>query len=163
MAVAPNDYLAQIPLVLRQRDNGFVDQWVGILPLGVRDMDALPGFKRLTPMQHVLPPTSEGDKAYPLLVECRELGVGSELGVKHKGGLDPSLNLFPEGEKAQHLIVGLLALDVGGCIKDQLGTCILGKKRQSPFHSFVPGTGPVLIQYGFFPEVREPHPDCRSR
>ena len=47
MAVAPNDYLAQIPLVIRQRDNGFMDQGIGILPLGVGNMDALPGLKRL--------------------------------------------------------------------------------------------------------------------
>ena len=108
-----------------------------------------------SPIQHVLPPTSEGDKAYPLLIERRELGIGGELGVKHKGGLDPPLNLFPEGKKAQHLIIGLLALDVGGCIKDQLGAGILGEKRQSPFHPFVPGAGPVLIQHGFFPKVRD--------
>ena len=87
-----------------------------------------------------------------LLIERRELGVGGELGVKHKGGLDPPLDLFPEGEKTQHLIIGLLALDVGGCIKDELGGGILGKKGQRPFHSFVSGSCPVLIQARILPQ-----------
>jgi len=155
MAVAPNDHLAQITLVVRQRDKRFMDQRIGILPFGVGNMDALPGLKRLSPIQHVFSPTSEGDKPYPLLIERRELEIGGKLGVKHKGGLDPPLDLFPEGEKAHHLIIGFLALDVSGCIKDQLGCSILGKKSQGPFHSFVPGAGPVLIQHGFFPKVRD--------
>ncbi len=92
---------------------------------------------------HVLAPTSEGDKTYPLLIERREPGIGGELGVKHKGGRDPSLDLFPEGEKAQHLIIGLLALDVCGRINVQMGTwpstlwvCFaLDTQRRIPLHS----------------------------
>jgi len=99
MAVAPNDQLAKIPLVFRQRDNGFVDQRIRILPFGVGNMDALPELKRLHPIQHVLAPTSEGDKPYPLLIEYRELGIGGELGVKHKGGLIPRWTFFQKDRK----------------------------------------------------------------
>ena len=128
MTVAPNDHLAQIPLIIWQRDERFMDQRIGILPLGVRNTDAFPGAKRLDPIEHVLAPTSKGNEAYPLLIECRELEVSGELGVKDKDGFDPPLDLFPEGEKAHHLIIGLLAFDICGCIEDQLGCGILGKK-----------------------------------
>jgi len=135
MAVAPNDHLAQITLIIRQRDKRFMDQRIGILPFGVGNMDALPGLKRLSPIQHVFSPTSEGDKPYPLLIERRELGIGGELGVKYKGRFDPPLDLFPEGEKAHHLIIGLLALDVCGCIKDQ-------QKGSGPLSFFCSGRQP---------------------
>ena len=69
MAVAPNDHLAQIALVVIQRDKGFMDQRIGVLPFGVGNMDVLPGLNRLSPVQHVLAPASEGDKPYPLLIE----------------------------------------------------------------------------------------------
>ena len=153
--VATDDDLAQLALIVREFDNGLMDQWVGIFPLDMGDMDSLPELKGLHSIEHVFAPAPEGDKPYPLLIELRELGVGGELGVKDKGGLDPPLDLSPKGEKIQHLIIGLLALDVGGCIKDELGGGILGKKGQCPFHSFVSGPGPVLVQYGFLPKVRD--------
>ena len=153
--VATDDDLAQLALVIRELDGGFMDQRVWVLPFGVGDMDAFPGLKGLDSIEHVFASAPQGDKSYPLLIERRELGVGGELGVEDKGGLDPPLDLFPKGEEIQHLIVGFLALDVGGCIEDELGGGILGKKGQSPFHSFVSGSCPVLIKHGFFPKVRD--------
>ena len=154
MAVAPNDHLAQITLIVRQCDKRFMNQRIGILSFGVGNVDTLPRFEGLGPSHHVLAPTPEGDKAYPLLIERRKLGIGSELGVKDKGWFDPPLDLFPEGEKTHHLIVGFLALDVCGCVEDELGCGILSEQGQRPFHSFAPCPSPMLLQDGFFPKVR---------
>jgi len=153
MAVSPDDYLAQVALVIRQCDERFMYQRIGILPFGMGNMNALPGFNLLDPTEHVLASPPESNKAYPLLVEGRELRIGSELGVKDKDRFDPPFDLFPEGEKAHYLIVGLPAFDVSGRVKNEFGCSILSKKSQCPFHSLAPGSGPVLLQNGFFPKV----------
>ena len=46
----------------------------------------------------------------------------------NKGGLDPAANASPEGEEGEHLVVGLLVLDVGGCVEKELGLGILGEE-----------------------------------
>jgi hypothetical protein len=53
-----------------------------------------------------------------LLVEHREFGIGGKLGVKDKCRFDPPPDLFPEGKKADHLVIGLLAFDVCGGITE---------------------------------------------
>jgi hypothetical protein len=155
MAVAPDDYVSQITLVIRQCDEGFMYQRIGILPFGVGNMDALPGSELLDPAYHVLTSSSEGDKAYPLLIESRELGIGSELGVKDKGRFDPTFDLFPKGEKTHYLIIGLLALNISSRVKNEFGCGILSKEGKCPFHPLAPGSSPVLLQNGFFPKVRD--------
>ena len=155
MAVAPDDDLAQITLIIRECNERFMYQRIGILPFGMGNMDALPGFNLLDSTDHVLASPSESDKAYPLLIERRELGIGSELGVKDKGRFDPPFDLFPEGEKAYYLIIGFLAFDVGGRVKNQFGCSILSKESKRPFHCLAAGSSPVLLQDGFFPKVRD--------
>jgi hypothetical protein len=90
-----------------------------------------------------------------LLIECRELGIGSEFGVKDKGRFNPPFNLFPEGEKAHYLIIGLLALNVSSRVKNEFGCGILSKESKCPFHPLAPGSRPVLLQNGIFPKVRD--------
>ena len=153
MAVALNNHLAQFTLIVRQSDEGFVDHRIGVFPFTMGDVDAFPGVELPDTIQHVLAPASEGDEPDALLVELGEFGIGGELGVKDKGGLDSPLDLLPEGEKAQDLIIGFLPLNVGRCVKNQLGGGFLGKKGQSPFHPFVPGSGPVLLKHGFISKM----------
>ena len=153
--VSPKDQLSQITLIISQRYKGFMDQRIGVFPFGMGDMDAVPRRKCLGFIPHVLAPTSEGDKAYPLLIERRELVIGSELGVKDKGWFDSPLDLFPEGKETHHLVIGFLAFDVRRCIEDQLGGCILGKKSQRPFHPFVSSSRPVILQDRFLSKVRD--------
>jgi len=155
MAIAPDDDLAQITLIIRECDKRFMYQRIGILPFGMRNMDALPGFNLLDPTDHVLASPPESDKAYPLLIERRELGISSELGVKDEGRFDPPFDLFPEGEKAHHLIIGFLAFDICGRVKNEFGCGILSKEGKRPFHCLAPGSSPVLLQDGFFPKVRD--------
>jgi hypothetical protein len=153
--VATDDDLAHLPIIIRELDGGFIDERVWVLPFGMGDMNSFPGLKGLYSIEHVFASAPQGDKLDSLLIEHRELGVGGELGVEDKGGLDPPLDLFPKGEEIQHLIVGFLALDVGGCIEDELGGGVLGKKGQRSFHSLVSSSCPVLIKHGFFPKVRD--------
>jgi len=153
MAVAPDDYLAQITLVVGKRNKGFMYKRTGILPFGMGNMDAPPGLNRFEFIQHFFASTPEGNKAYPLLIERREFGVAGKLGVKNKGRFDPPLDLFPEREKIYHLIIGLVSPDVRGCIENQLGGRVLSKEGKCTFHPLAPGPGPVLLQNGIFPKV----------
>ena len=130
-----------------------MDDRVGVLTLTVRDVDALPGRKRPDALDHGFAPTPKGNELNPLAIEFRELGIAGELGVKDKGGGESALLLFPEIEKAQDLLVGFIALNVGCGVKDELGGGILGKQGERPLHGFVPGTGPVVLQNGLLPEV----------
>ena len=119
------------------------------------DMDALPRFKRLDSAHHEFAPTSESDKTYPLLIERRELGVGGEFRIKYKDRFDSSFDLFPEREKVYYLIISLLAFDISGRVKDELGFCILSEECKCPFHSLATNSSPVLLQNGFFSKVRD--------
>ena len=96
--------------------------------------------KRVDALDHGFTPASKGNELDPLLIELRKIDITGELGVKDKGGCESPLLLFPEGEKAQDLLVGFIALNVGRGVKDQLGGGILGKQGERPFHGFVPGT-----------------------
>ena len=145
--------MSQITIIISQRYKGFMDQRIGILPFGMGNMNALPGLKCIDFIRHVLAPASEGNKTYPLLIERRQLLVSSKFGVKYQGWIDTPLDLFPEGKKAHHLVIGFLAFDVCRCIEDQLGSRVLGKKSQRPFHCFVPGARPVILQDRFLPKV----------
>ena len=96
MAIASNNHLAQLTVVVRQCDEGFVDHGIGVFPFAMGNMDTLPGVKLVDLIHHVFAPASEGDEPNPLPIELGELGVGCEPGVKDKGGLDPSSELLPE-------------------------------------------------------------------
>jgi len=153
VAVCADDHLAQVTDIILQCDEGLMDQRVGIFAFAMGDVDPFPGTDPIEPIQHALASASQGDESDPLLIELREFGIGGELGIKDKGGFDASLDLFPEGQKAQYLIIGFTALDVGRCVEDQFGCRILGKKGKSSFHPFVPGSSPMRLKYGFFPKV----------
>ena len=154
-AVAAQNHLTQLTLVVGQRDGRFMYDRMGVFALGMGDMDACPGRKRLDAIHHAFTPPAQRDEADPLLVELGEVGITGELGVKNESGFQSALEFFPKGQKAQDLLVGFIALNIGSRVDDELGGGILGKKRQCPLHGLVAGAGPVVLQNRLFSEVRD--------
>ena len=151
--IAADDDLPQISPVIGQRDGRFMYGRVGVFSLAVGDVDALPGRERFEGLDHGFSPAPQRDEVNPSAVQLREIGITGELGVKDKGGLKPPVLLFPEGEKSEDLVAGLIALDVGCGVEDELGGRVLGKQGQRPLHSLVAGAGPVILQYRLLPVV----------
>lgn len=128
-------------------------QRIGIFSLCMGDGNAFPWPEVLYAIEHVLAPAPEGYEPDALLIETGELSVGGKLGVKDECRPHASLNLFPEGEKREDLIVDLIPLNVGGGVENQLGGGILGKQGKSSFHPFVSGPSPMLLKHGFLAKV----------
>lgn len=60
--------------------------------------------------------------------EVEELLAGDELGVEDQGRLNTSLDLLPEGEEAERLIIRLLPLDVRLGVANEPGCGILAEQ-----------------------------------
>ena len=90
-----------------------------------------------------------------MLVQLRELGIARKFRIKHQGGFNPAMDVFPEREKVKDLIIGLGAADVGGGIEHQFGIGILGKEREGSLEGFASGPGPVFFQDGLFSIMRD--------
>ena len=56
-------------------------------------------------------------------------------------------HLPPEGKKREHLVVGLIALDVSGGVEHELALGVLGKECKRPLHPLAPGAGPMLFEH----------------
>ncbi len=150
-AIATENDLADIFLVIAQRNPGLMDQRVGILPLFMRDMDFLPRLERLQFLNQLFPSASEGNKFDLLAVQLGKMVISGELGIKNQGGLKAPSGSFPEGKKLQDLIIGLIALNVRRGIQDQPGSGILGYESQGPFHPPASSPGPMFLEHRLFP------------
>lgn len=145
MVVVVQDNLVQIIFIVRQCDKRFRYQWIGIFFFGVRNMNVFLGFKCFDCIQYVFVLMFEGDKVYFLLIECGELGIGGKFGVKYKGRFNFLLDFLLKGKEGDYLVIGFIVFDVCGCIKNQFGCGILGKKGQCFFYFFVVGVGLVFF------------------
>src|SRR3990167_6215188 len=149
--IPANDDLPELPFIIFEVNEGLMDVRIGVLPFVVRDVDLLPGAEFVQVPDQFLAPPPEGDEPGPLTVQQRQMFIGGELGIKDKGGGDTPLNLLPEGQDIEDLLIGFFLHDVGGRVEDQLGGGILGKEGQGPFHPLSPGPGPMLLENGFIP------------
>jgi len=146
MPIAPDDKLAEGAIVSSKSDGGFVDLGVGELPLGVRHMNACPRRQVGYVVEQSFSSAPQGDESHTLAVEFGELGIAGEARVEYEGGRDPAADPPPEGEELEHLVIGLIAMDVGVGVEHELGLCILGEERQHRLHGLAPGPGPMGLE-----------------
>src|SRR3990172_5298920 len=125
VAVAANDELAYLALVAWQADGRFVHLGVGVLALGMRDVNALPAFELLHRAQEGRAAAAQGDELDAGGVELGELLVAREAGVEDEGGETAAPDLAPEGEEVGDLLVGLAATGVGRRVEQQLRLRVL--------------------------------------
>ena len=150
-AISPEDDLPDLPFIIFEGDKGLMDVRIGVFPFVVGDVDLLPWLEFIQVPYQFLPPPPEGDEPGSLTVQEGQVLVGGELGIKDKGGGDAFVNLLPEGQNIENLLIGLLLHEIGGRIENQFGGSVLGKEGQGPFHPFPSGPGPMLLKDGFLP------------
>ncbi len=151
MAVAPQDDLPELPLVIMERDDGLMDKGIGVLPLVVGDVDLLPGTEILEIFNQFLSPSPQGDELDAHAIQYRKMFVGGKLGIENKGGGDALANALPEGQDVDDLFIGLFLQEIGRCIEHKFGGGILGKKGQGPLHPLALGAGPMFLEDRFIP------------
>jgi len=72
-----------------------VDERIGELPLGVRDMDAFPFLDVVHAADQLVATPTERDELDVGGIELGELGVGGESRIEDKRGLNTPANLAP--------------------------------------------------------------------
>ena len=108
-------------------------QWVGKLPLFMRDMDLLPGLQGRKYLDELSASSSKGDKFDPLAVQLGKMVVGGKLGIKDQGGLKSPARSFPEGKKLQDLVVGLIPLNVRAVYRINREAASWATRVRAPF------------------------------
>jgi len=155
VAVAADDDLPQRALVVLQGDRGLVDLGVRELPLVVRDVDPRPPVELLDALEQAGAAAPEGDEPDARSIQLGELRVGGEPGVEHQGRGHAPTDASPEREELGHLVLGLGSLDVSGGVEEELGVGVLREERQDALHDLAAGAGPVPLEDGVVPGVRD--------
>ena len=155
MTVFSDNDLPNHALVVAQRDHGFMNQGVGELSFGMRDMNTFPRGHLIKMLDELFSPSPKGKEFDVLLVQLRELSIACKFGIKHQGWFHSTMDAFPEREEVEDLILGFGTTDIGCGIEHQFGVGVLGKEGQGSLHGFSSSTGPVLFQDGLFSIMRD--------
>jgi len=111
-----------------------MDQRILVLALLVSNGDPLPGGDLLEIFHELASPTAKSDELDSLLIELGEVFVGRELGVEDESRLYTASHPLPERKEGEHLVVGLLFLDVCRGIEQEFRLSILSKEGECPLH-----------------------------
>jgi hypothetical protein len=107
----------------------------------------------ITPFYEPMTAAAQGDELHSLVVEFGEMPIGGELRVEDQGGVQSSTHLLPEGQESKDLFIGLISMNVGCRIQDELAGGILGEQGKSTLHSLASGSCPVLLQHRLVSKV----------